>query len=649
MAICQSRFLGVCVCVSVGRTADFFGTAPSPLGESWPTPNGAESGGEASSVWTRREYSGVVDYNLFLSPWYFSGTLPLVCGGVSGGGGRHTPPCLGSSPTMSWRPRTSTSYSRPSSPNPLSLSPADARRQRASEDSLLDVELRKPRSSLRHQSQVAPHDRSLLPALSKSSITPHVDGRSSVGELQDLRAALAQAKNLLHEQAAELEALRATPAEAVEYVKASEMTARSRTMGPSRTQAVELERLPAGDAGAGEMKTQLLAQAAELEQLRPLVTETRNLRAELTRLRTSLGKVQSQSSSSIRQKVQAAHVIQREFRKKTARTRFKQLMAAQASDTPPGMVADVQLVLMNASRRSLVRQVGAPARARLKRLGTLHRLNMGYSQKQAGVVVFGSLHVVMSAHVPPVAGEAVRVSYQAASGSPQLVPGGKGLNQAVALAKLGVPTHLVGRTGKDSFSLVIQEYLQVFTYAHPNLMTEGVRMVRGARTGVGLLITGEKKCATNIVCHGATKMVGQEELNLLEGILASHTPKMLLLGTELPMDANLKAARLAKETEMLVALRLGSMRRESVHGVKTLLLDGNIHLLCASHGEASLLGADDDGDSQPMTTALQLRSACATLLTEYPGLSHVVVNNRKMLTAGERHRSRTAAARGVQH
>ena len=243
---------------------------------------------------------------------------------------------------MSWpssRPRTP--HTRPSSPNPLSLSIADARVQRATEDSRVDFELRKPWSSKHHQSQrVAPHDRSLLPALSKSISTPHVDRHSSVGELQYLRAALAEAKNLLHQQAAEIEALRAKPAEAVEDLKASEIMARSQTMAPSRTQAGELEKLPHGEADAGEMKSQLLTQAAELEELRPLLMENKNLQAQLARLRTSngndqAGSAESSRSTSIRRKVQAASLIQFEFRRKKARRAFMLITFRYCALLPP--------------------------------------------------------------------------------------------------------------------------------------------------------------------------------------------------------------------------------------------------------------------------------------------------------------------------
>lgn len=38
-------------------------------------------------------------------------------------------------------------------------------------------------------------------------------------------------------------------------------------------------------------------------------------------------------------------------------------------------------------------------------------------------------------------------------------PGGKGLNQAVATARLGVRTHLVGKIGGDQMALLLREYL----------------------------------------------------------------------------------------------------------------------------------------------------------------------------------------------
>ena len=256
------------------------------------------------------------------------------------------------------------------------------------------------------------------------------------------------------------------------------------------------------------------------------------------------------------------------------------MVAGKTSDEPAGIVDDVQSVLMNASRRSQVRRSNSHVRARFK---DWYRssLSVEYSNARDGVVVFGSLHVVMSAHVPPVAGEAARVSMRRRPGSPAGTrrEGAQSRRWACKVERAHPPhwSHGEGQLLIDHPGVP-----SGLTYAHPNLMTEAVRMVRGARTGVGLLVRGRRSALRTSCATGPQERWGMRTESVGRHPV-SHNPKMLLLGTEIPMAANLKAAKLAKEKGTLVALRLGSMRRESVPAVQSLLLDGNVHILCASH------------------------------------------------------------------
>lgn len=72
------------------------------------------------------------------------------------------------------------------------------------------------------------------------------------------------------------------------------------------------------------------------------------------------------------------------------------------------------------------------------------------------ILVFGSLNMDLVAQVPrlPQAGETLLGNGFAT------VPGGKGANQAVAAARLGVPTTMVGRVGNDSFGPLLCDSLR---------------------------------------------------------------------------------------------------------------------------------------------------------------------------------------------
>ena len=69
------------------------------------------------------------------------------------------------------------------------------------------------------------------------------------------------------------------------------------------------------------------------------------------------------------------------------------------------------------------------------------------SSSQKPIVVVGSINIdlVASAEKIPAAGETVR------SSDFQVHPGGKGANQAVAIARLGYPVQLIGKVGTDAF------------------------------------------------------------------------------------------------------------------------------------------------------------------------------------------------------
>jgi len=113
------------------------------------------------------------------------------------------------------------------------------------------------------------------------------------------------------------------------------------------------------------------------------------------------------------------------------------------------------------------------------------------------VFVAGSINmdVVATADRHPKVGETV------AGNAVLYFPGGKGANQAVASAKLGASTTLIGRLGQDAFGDELKAFL-----ATEGIDLSFVRQTAGAHTGTAI-ITVAKADNTIVVIPGANALV----------------------------------------------------------------------------------------------------------------------------------------------
>jgi ribokinase len=120
------------------------------------------------------------------------------------------------------------------------------------------------------------------------------------------------------------------------------------------------------------------------------------------------------------------------------------------------------------------------------------------------VVVAGSINmdVVATADRHPRIGETV------AGQAVFYFPGGKGANQAVAAAKLGAPTTLIGRLGKDAFGDQLRTFL-----AAQGLDLSLVRETTDAHTGTAI-ITAANADNTIVVIPGANAFVSAADVAL---------------------------------------------------------------------------------------------------------------------------------------
>jgi ribokinase len=99
-----------------------------------------------------------------------------------------------------------------------------------------------------------------------------------------------------------------------------------------------------------------------------------------------------------------------------------------------------------------------------------------------GVVVCGSLNmdVIVQSKRRPAAGETIL------GATVSFLPGGKGSNQAIAAARLGALTAMLGAVGDDSFGTTLRGVL-----ADADVDTTGVRAIRKEVTGVAVIQVAE--------------------------------------------------------------------------------------------------------------------------------------------------------------
>jgi ribokinase len=159
------------------------------------------------------------------------------------------------------------------------------------------------------------------------------------------------------------------------------------------------------------------------------------------------------------------------------------------------------------------------------------------------IVVFGSLNMDLVAQTRqlPRPGESLVCRHFFTA------PGGKGANQAVAAARLGVNTQMIGRVGRDRFGEELLASLQ-----ESSVKTEGVLSDPETHSGVAVIAVGDRGENQIIVVPGANGCVGFADVERLVPLLSEA--KVLLLQLEIPLPAVQAAAEVAQQAGVTVIL-----------------------------------------------------------------------------------------------
>ncbi|WP_202220228.1 ribokinase [Okeania sp. KiyG1] len=159
------------------------------------------------------------------------------------------------------------------------------------------------------------------------------------------------------------------------------------------------------------------------------------------------------------------------------------------------------------------------------------------------IIIFGSINIDLITTTPrlPTSGETINGNNFFTAG------GGKGGNQAVAAARLGIPTTMVGRVGNDSFGQQLLASLQ-----GANVDTIGVVVDENIHTGVAVIAVDARGENSIIVVPGANHSINNIDVERLRNLLLDVT--VLLLQLEIPLEFAMSAAKVAQEMGVKVIL-----------------------------------------------------------------------------------------------
>ena len=205
------------------------------------------------------------------------------------------------------------------------------------------------------------------------------------------------------------------------------------------------------------------------------------------------------------------------------------------------------------------------------------------------ILVIGSLNADLVVRAPRFPNPGETISGQ----DLQIIPGGKGANQAVAAARQGASVAMVGRVGGDSFGPLLIHNLR-----QNNVDAAHVQIDPQSATGTAIIVVDANGQNSIVLSPGGNGRVGPADL---DSIFFSNY-MLLLLQLEIPVEAVAAAARHAKESGLYVLLNPAPARPlpEDLISLPDFLLPNETEL--------SLL------TGQPVNDVASAESAARTLL-----------------------------------
>ncbi|GAX90745.1 ribokinase [Effusibacillus lacus] len=207
------------------------------------------------------------------------------------------------------------------------------------------------------------------------------------------------------------------------------------------------------------------------------------------------------------------------------------------------------------------------------------------------IVVVGSLNMDLVVE----AGRAPRMGETVLGDRIHFIPGGKGANQAVAAARLGAQTVMIGAVGQDAFGEQLVAALQ-----KDGVVTSAVKAVDGVPTGVASILLAEGDNSI-VVVPGANSCCLPEDVDRNEPFIIQAD--LVLLQLESPLETVIHAAKLAKHHGKKVILNPAPAQALPME------LLCNVDYITPNRTELSILtgmGAEGEQLEQAMENLLEL-------------------------------------------
>ena len=197
------------------------------------------------------------------------------------------------------------------------------------------------------------------------------------------------------------------------------------------------------------------------------------------------------------------------------------------------------------------------------------------------------------------------------------IPGGKGANQAVAMARLGADIEMFGCVGDDSNGQALIDNL-----AKNGVKTGNIKKLAGVPTGLAIITVGEND-NTIIVVAGANSKVDCEYIDSIKGELLKSD--YVVMQHEIPAETVEYVVNICYENGIKVVLNPAPARE-----VKKEVLDKITWLTPNEHEAKILFGADTTGagdtlngafctmlaENADLESALRFANTAASLSTE---------------------------------